>query len=358
MAQSDTLRWHQGLKLKSSHFSINPATTQVFADVVIHYEYTVQPLKAGKYLPIVHSFAILNRATASLPDSSEWSLRYAQLIFDLSGYQSRLIEWKAFELGELSGKDASIKTAMDRIFFEAENEISRLRKDMIEQLSGRDYAQRMAEWETKIADLLHATPEVMEEKTVGNFQIGLFAGITRSIFAGKTKDHFTDATGVNYGFNLDLKRSRFGLDMNLGLNQTRKRLESRGDWPAAMKTHWTSIELTYGIKIPRGKWLSVPYVGLGINEFSPARSSQDDRRRVDGYSPVVGLELNRIFKTNSNPKGHVFFFYRIRASVNPSNFIKKYSGTQLNLKIAVGVDAARVRSRLVKKASFPQRAII
>ncbi|MCF0071030.1 hypothetical protein LZD49_11150 [Dyadobacter sp. CY261] len=345
----DTLRWQPGLKFQSSDFSIDTATNNVFADIVIHYEYAFQPLKAGNYLPIVHAYAILNRKTATLPDSSERTLRYVQLLFDLSGYQSKLIEWKTFELGELNEKVAPIKPTMDRIFLEATNEVSQLKKDMIEQLSQPDNTQAMAEWEAKLADLLHNTPEIIEEKNVGDFQIGLFAGITRSIFTGKTKDHFTDATGFDFGFNFDIKRSRFELDMNLGFNKTKKELQGKGDWPATMKTHFASIEVTYGVKIHKNKWLAVPYIGLAINEFTPAKSDKDDKRRVDGYSPVVGFELNRLFKDMHEPQEKASFFYRIRASVSPANLIKNYSGTQFNLKVAVGFDVAKVRSRMVKR---------
>jgi hypothetical protein len=49
------------------------------------------------------------------------------------------------------------------------------------------------------------------------------------------------------------------------------------------------------------------------------------------------------------PQENASFFYRIRASVNPVNLIKNYSGTQFNLKVAVGFDVAKVKSRLVKR---------
>ena len=349
IAQPDTIRWQPGLKLKSADFLIDPATSHVFADIAVHYEYAFQPLKAGRYLPIIHAYAMLNRKTATLPDSSERTLRYAQLLFDLSGYQSRLIEWKTFGLGELNEKITPLKPTMDGVFLEAANEVSQLRKDMIEQLSRPDNAQAMAEWEAKLADLLHNTPEIIEEKRVGDFQAGLFAGITRSIFTGKTRDHFTDATGLNFGFNFDVKRSRFSLDLNLGFNKTRKELHDHGHWPAPMKTHFASFEVTYGVKFRKNKWLAVPYAGLGINEFTPAKSDDDDKRRIDGYSPVVGLELNRLFRNMQMPQENSSFFYRIRASVNPANLIKNYSGTQFNLKIAVGFDVAKVKTRLVKK---------
>jgi hypothetical protein len=93
----------------------------------------------------------------------------------------------------------------------------------------------------------------------------------------------------------------------------------------------------------------VPYIGLAINEFTPAKSGKDDKRQVVGYSPVVGFELNRLFKNMREPQENASFFYRIRASVNPVNLIKNYSGTQFNLKIAVGFDVAKVKSRMVKR---------
>lgn len=349
VAQSDTIRWHPGITLKFSDFSIDHSSKHLFADVIVHYDYTLQPTKPGKYLPIIHTYALLNRKTATLPDSNVNALRYARLLFDLSGYESKLIKSKVFELGELDERNTPAKTAIDNAISQANNEVSQLKKNMTVQLSEPDNEQAFTEWESKVADLLRNTPEITEERSPGKLQLGLFLGATRSIFTGKTSDYFTDATGLNFGFNVDVKRSRFVLDLNLDFNKTKQELENRGYWSPRMKTHFASIEITYGVKLPENKWLAVPFAGFSVNEFTPAKSDKDDKRRLDGYSPVVGLEINRYFGSRHDPYENVSFFYKCRASINPSNLIKDYGGTQFNLKLAIGFDTSKAKTKLVKK---------
>ncbi|HWV32127.1 MAG TPA: hypothetical protein VN038_20845, partial [Dyadobacter sp.] len=248
IAQSDTIQWYPGVKLKHSDFSIDHSKNHAFTDIIVRYSYTLRPTQFGKYLSIIHTSAILNRSTATLPDSNKNTLRYVQLLFDLSGYESRLIKLKVLELGVLDGKIAPVKTSMENAFLQANNEVSQLKKDMTEQLSSTGNDQIFSEWEAKIANLLQNTPEVVEESVPGKLQFGVFVGLTQSIFAGKTSDYFTNGAGMNLGFNIDLKKSRLGLDISLDFNKTKQELESKGYWPAKMKTNFTSFEFTYGIK--------------------------------------------------------------------------------------------------------------
>lgn len=349
IAQSDTLKWHPGIKLKFSDFTIDQSTTHAFTDILVYYDYSSSPMKFGRYFPLTNADAIFNRKTASLPDSSEKNLRYAQLLFDLSGYESRLIKLKAMELGELNARIAPVNKTMDSIFFKVNHEVSQLKKDMTESFSKTDDERVLSAWEAKVAALLQSTPEITRESSLGKWQIGMFIGVAQSYFSGKTSNYFTNATGLNYGFNVDLKRSRLVLDVNLDFNKTKNGFEQKGYWPAGMKTHFASIEITYGVKLPKNKWLGVPFAGLSINEFTPTKPDREDKRALDGYSPVIGFEINRYFNNISDSRENVNFFYKCRASVNPSNMIKNYGGTQFNLKIAVGFDVMRVKSRLAKK---------
>jgi len=348
-AQSDMLKWHPGIKLKHSDFSVDRSTTQIFTDIIVHYDYSFQPAKSGKYIPLINVDAILNKKTATLPDSSDESLRYAQLLFDLSGYQSKLIKLKTLELGELNEKVTPVKTTLDSVIFEANNEVSQLKKDMTERLSKSKDEQGLSEWETKVAGLLQGTPEITEEKRLAKWQFGIFAGIGQSYFSGKTSNYFTHATGLNYGFSIDRKISRLVMDMNLDFNKIKTGFEESGYWPAGMKSHFASIEITYGVKLLKNKWLTVPFAGLSINELSPTRSGREDKRRLDSYNPVIGMEINHYFQRTSDSRENVGYFYRCRFSVNPSNLIKDQGGTQFNLKLDIGIDVVRAKSRLVKK---------
>lgn len=349
-AQSDVLKWQPGIKLQYSDFSVDPSTSQLFADITVRYDYTFQPVKSGKYLPIINTEAILNKKTATLPDSSEKSLRYAQLLFDLSGYHSKLIKLKMLELGEMKEKNVPLKTVLDSVIFEANNAASQLKKELTEQLAKSADEQVFSAWETKIAGLLQSTPEITEEKRLANWSFGVFAGIGQSYFSGKTRNYIKTATGMNYGFSIDHKRSRLAVDINLNFNKVNNAFEEGGSWQAGMKTHFASTEITYGVKLPKNNWLTVPYAGLSINELTPFRASTEDKRLLDGFNPVVGLEINRYFSKSSSSWKNLDLFYRLRFSVNPSNLIKDQHGTQFNLKLDIGMDAVRVKRRLVKKS--------
>lgn len=61
------------------------------------------------------------------------------------------------------------------------------------------------------------------------------------------------------------------------------------------------------------------------------------------------MEINRYFGNKNDSYENASFFYKLRVSVNPSNLIKDYSGTQFNLKLAVGFDVSKVKSKKVKK---------
>ncbi|QRR01151.1 outer membrane beta-barrel protein [Dyadobacter sandarakinus] len=347
VAQRDTLVWKPGLKLQSSDFVIDPSSVNIFNDISLVYGYRLQPGKPGKFLLIVNTAAVLNRKTSSLPDSSDTALRYVQIQFDLSGYHSRLIKLKASELGEISGRLVAAK--MDSITFQANQEVSVLKKAFAEEFFRHPNKETLQKWEMKISDLLTSTPEIDEERIPGKLTYGLFAGVGHNIFKSKTSENFTNATGINFGLNYDIKKSRFVIDLNLNFNKTKQELEKNGYWPSGMKTHFASIELTYGYKINKNKWLLAPYGGFSINEFTPAKTNKEDKRRMAGYSPVLGLEINRYFKTMADLHEKARIYYKLRMSVNPTNLIKDYAGTQLNIKLAIGFDAVRIKTRLVKK---------
>lgn len=348
-AQTDTIVWNPSKRLKLSDFSVAESRADNYIDVFLHYEYRLIPAGWGKYIPLVKADAILNRKTSSLNKSSNYSLRYAQLLFDISGYQTRLMELKAFELGNLKDPFELAKSTLDSIFFATNEETAQLKKDLDHELRSSSPETVLLAWEQKIANLIRNTPEIIQEDGVGAWQLGIFVGVSRSLFTGKTKEYFTDATGVNFGFDVDVKRSRFVLDGSLDFNKTKNALESKGSWSQGMKTHFASIELSYGVKFTKNKWVTVPYAGFAINEFTPAKTDKDDKRRLSGYSPVLGLEVNYNFRTKHDSYEKVLFFYKVRASVNPSNFIRNYGGTQINLKLAVGFDTSLVRKKLVKK---------
>lgn len=348
-AQSDTLRWHPGVKLKYSDFTIE-RTAAFDAAITLHSGYRAVPVNAWKFVPAFDVKVVFDRSLSTMPDSSVLNLRYAQLQFDLMAYQGRLLQWKVFQLGD-QFTAASMEKAVEDASYQANREVAQLGKEMSTQLSTGN-EQILSAWEGKVSDLLRSTPEVELQTQPYGMQLGLFMGVSQSFFTGKTATRFTNPTGFDLGFNVDYKRSRLVLDISLGLDKTKMELEEKGVWPVGLKTTFTSVELTYGYKFAKDKWLAVPYAGLGINGFSPRPQKNGDRRNLDGYSPVVGFELNRYFKNMGDSGEDANFFYRLRASINPSNFVKHYAGTQFNVKLAAGFDVIRLRRKFVKKSSL------
>lgn len=349
IAQSDTLKWSPDVRVKFSDFSVENKSGSAYIDVTISYGYTFQRSTFGRFYPIVTSDAVLNRKTSSLSDSTLGSLRYAQLFFDIQGYHARLLKIRALELGELKVSGESAKAKMDSIFFKSSQEIAQLRKSLDKDLGTKNTEEVIAVWERRVFDLIKSTPDIQVEDRIGKWQIGMFIGVGRSFFSDKTKQYFSDATGLNYGFEADLKKSRFALDLNLNFNKVKQGFEKEGIWQPGMKTHFAGVEVSYGRKLVRNKWLIVPYAGLSVNGFTPAKTEKNDKRDVTGYSPVLGIEVNRNFKFLDAADEKVFFFYKCKLSVNPSNLIKNYGGTQVNSKLAVGFDVSRVRKRMVSK---------
>lgn len=349
IAQSDTLKWTPDVRLKFGDFLVENKAGLAYIDVAIHYSYAFQRSTFGKFYPIVTSYAVLNRKTSSLPDSTLGALRYAQLFFDLEGYHARLLKARALELGELRVSGESAKAKMDSIFFKSGQEIAQLKKNLNKDLGAKNEEEVISAWERRVSELIKSTPDIQVEDRIGKWQIGIFIGIGRSFFSDKTKQYFSDATGLNYGFEADVKKSRFALDVNLNFNKAKQGFEKEGIWQSGMKTHFAGVEVSYGRKLVRSKWLIVPYAGLSVNSFTPAKTEKNDKRDVTGYSPVLGVEINRNFKFLDAADEKVFFFYKCKLSVNPSNLIKNYAGTQVNLKLAVGFDVSRVRKRMVGK---------
>lgn len=344
-AQIDTINWYNGVKLTNSTFKIDQSLLP-HLEINVHSEYKFRPHELGKAYPIVNSQAVLTISESNLPDSTTKSLEYAQFKFDLAGYQTKLIKYRAFTLGKLKGTSTEKKKMLDDIFFQTNQETSKLDNELFQSISEDHSELNFAKWRNKIANLLASIPEVTIEEQELGFRLGMYIGAGHHILTGTTKQHFSNPTAFNLGFNVDVKKSRYELDILFGGNKTTKQLTAKGDWPAGLKTSFTNAEITYGRKFHKNKWLLVPYVGFGINEFTPRKNDTEDKRSVAGYSPVLGFELNYYFGNQEDYIEHVFFFYRCKVSVNPSNFLKNYDGAQFNLKLAAGFDVARLKHRM------------
>jgi hypothetical protein len=348
--RSDTLRWKEGLKLQFGDCKISGIGTYV--DVILEYSYNFEPGSLGRVTPIVFSEAIWNRETSSLPDSSLTNLRYAQLLFDIQGYGSRLLKLKASKLGELKRSSGDLKAKMDNIFFQVNIETSELRKALDMDLRSNPSEGTLMYWEERVVKLIRETPNLVVQTQVGNHLMGIFIGSGTNIFLGKTKDYFTNPIGLNFGFQFDYKKSRLALDLNLGYNKTLGYLESKGKWEQGTKSNFTNIELTYGVKLLKNHWLASPYIGFAVNEFTPRKSMNEDKRSAVGYSPVVGLEFNRSLQNKNSRNAESPVFYKLKISVNPSNLVKNFAGTQINLRLSVGLNvAAIVKKKLVESSS-------
>jgi hypothetical protein len=353
IAQLDTIQWSQGKQLKYQDFSVGARADYI--GIVLHYAYEVEPAFGGKLQPIVTAQAVFNRGTSSLSDSLGYHLRYAQLLFDLEGYATKLLKARVVELGTFKGTQDGLKSTLDGIFFQVSKEMQQLRSDLSANLENSTTPQVVLEsWENKVHQLLKETPDVVIVQNRSTWQVGLSVGLGRHIFSGNTKIHFSDATSLGFGFGGDIRNSRLSLDFALGANKALRYIQERhGQWEAGSRSNLAWIALTYGRKIQKKDWVVTPFIGMAANEFTPATSSQEDRRRLVGYSPVLGLELDRYFKKSVNNKEEVLYAYRGKLSIHPSNFIKdldktqNFGGAQFNLQVFFAVNGVLLRKKMM-----------
>jgi len=345
-SQVDTLTWNETVKLGFSDFAIGKGISGNNVSVTLKYGYEFVPATNGKAVPIVKAASVLDRKESSLLDSSVINLRYAQIIFDLSGYNAKLLKLRAMQMDPLKCTPEELRVKMDDLFFQTNASVLQLRKKFDLDLQKEETVEVISAWENKIDSLLNSTPDVVVENQTTNWQIGLFIGVGRNILFGKTKSYFTDATGLNFGFELDVKKARFALDMNLGFNKTVKYFDRKAIWEPGTKTNLTAIEFSYGYKISKKGWIVVPYAGLSINGFTPRKVKDDDRRELNGYGPVVGIELNRIFKKQIDYQESVILFYKAKLSLSPTTFENDFAGTQINLRVSIGFDVSKTRRRM------------
>lgn len=345
----DTLIWRQGIQLQVNDFRKQSQVPDL--GISYHYSYRFEPAGLRGLRPLVKSYVVFNRKNSGLgEDITRNSLRYAQLIFDLSGYQSRKVDVRVMELDLLPFNESAARSAMEQIFTAAEQDFLRERQALDEALymasdSDEKIDRILTRWQEKTRSDLQSLPQVTIRESL-TWQIGVFVGVGRSFLTGNTSRCFTDPTAFNLGFEFDFRQSRIGLDTRLGFNRTRQEIERKGHWPSGTKTGHAYIEITYGYKIAKRNLLIVPYAGLAINEFTPRKADEEDKRRVQGYSPVAGLEINHIFARKDDSREKVAFFYKGKLSCSPANFIAGYGGTQVNLSLSIGFDAALKRRKM------------
>ncbi|MDR6195494.1 hypothetical protein QE357_002546 [Siphonobacter sp. BAB-5404] len=347
-AQSNRIIWTPSTELSFRNFS--EVTTRNYLDIQLNFNYEINPITFQRFRPIVTSEVVFDPRHSTLESEDPRNLKYAQIIFDMQGYASRVLKYKVMQLGDIKDSPQHAQRILDDLYAQVRQNTNQMQNAFEQELTADPSAATLQRWANKVAELIKQTPEVEVVETFTQWSIGLYTGIGRNLFLGKTKSYFTDATSFNLGFSFDHAKSRISFDMNLGGNKTRDYFYRKGDWLPATKTNLAAIELTYGRKIQRNHWVYIPFVGAAVNEFTPRKNKDDDRILI-GYGPTAGIEICRIFKTKSDYQERAFFFYKARLSVNPTNFVSGLSGSHINLRIAVGFDASKTRRgmAIVKK---------
>ncbi len=348
-AQSASIIWKPTTRLTYQDFQISPVGNSIHLS--LNYEYELIPQPFSKYIPIVKATATLDPNLSTLSEANEINLRYAQIYFNIYGYGTRLIQVKTVEMGTLQGNTESIRSVMNRHYGQISQRVKQLTHAFDKDLKMKPVPEVLDQWEHDVQRLIEETPEIEIKNQLSKWQLGMYAGVGRNVMQGKTKLYFTDATSFNFGFSFDVKKSRFSWDMNLGFNRTVDYFERRGVWEPGTKANLATFEFTYGRKLQRQDWLWVPYAGLGVNEFTPRGNDDNDRRNLTGYVPVVGLEITRYLKYTIHPGQRSGVFCKTRLSASPTTFFTNFTGTHLNLRLAIGFDAARVKKEMayVKK---------
>jgi hypothetical protein len=347
-AQSDMLRWHKDVTLDAKRFNVDTSTARQMLDVNVRYQHWFDTNNFGKPRPRLVSDAVLSYRTSFLPDTTAETLRRAKIIFDLSGYHSKLLKLRVYELGVKGGSLRELQNKMDTIYLQTRDEIGNLYTQLREdsQFFGNT---SLPVWESNVRDLLNSTPDIKEVARMPKAQLGVFISVSQEFFSDDTREVFKNATGGGMGLYLDVKRSRVMLDMGIGVSRTKTEIDARGYWEEGTRATHVRADLTYGWKVVNKGVALIPYVGYGVSEFTPSKTEKGDRRAARGYSPVIGLEFNKKFKEAENFYEKTTYFARASVAVTPWNNIRNYAGTQVNLKLSVGLSGSKRKYDYVKE---------
>jgi hypothetical protein len=347
-AQPDVLRWHKDVTLEAKRFNIDTTAARQMLDVNVRYRHWFESNNLSKYQLRLLSDAVLFYRSSYLPDTTRETLRRAKIIFDLSGYHSKLLKLRAYEVGLKGGSLRELNRQMDSVYLQTKDEIGNLYTQFREdsQFFGNS---ALPVWESNVRDLLTNTPEIKEVVIAPQTQWGMFLSVSQEFFADKTKEVFKHATGGGMGIYLDVKRSRFLVDISIGASRTKGEIDAKGYWAAGTRATHARADLMYGWKVIDKSFALVPYVGYGLSEFTPSKAEKDDKRAARGYSPVIGLEVSRKFKHTENMFEKTSYFARASVTVTPGNNIRNYGGSQVNVKLSVGLSGAKMKYKDVKE---------
>lgn len=342
ISQNNTLAWQEGIKLSKNDFMSKDSIG--YLDIVVSYQYELQQSKFDKVTPFVRSEAVFNRTNSRIIDQLGRGLKYSQIQFDIEGYSTKILKHFVFQIGEVPQE--MVRQKLDSAYSRVNDIIVELKKDFERDILRYPSDSTLSMWNNKITHLISETPVYKQIEIPRKMNVGIYIGSSNSFLFGKTRDYFSNSFGINFGFDLDFNKSRLAVDMNLGANKTKNDFENKGTWLNRSRTNLTNFEFTYGLKYNAQKWLTIPYVGFAINEFTPRRADKDDKRRLIGYSPVIGIELNRIFSQLENISELTRFVIKGKLSVNPSNFIKNMGGPQVNLRIGIGFNTVKTKKQM------------
>ncbi len=352
-AQTDTLVWYEGVQLQAEDFR-GKGEKQHFE---IYYQFGFRFIKSAYgYLPVFRGRAVFDRKASTMGGrTTRDGLRYAQIVFDLYGLHVRELELQIFDMRQTDPRayrdEGNIRVVLGKAEEELKEETARFEQQLANAFGKGEGADDVfSAWEGMIRDSLVNTPElaILDEEVS---TLGVSIGAGRTSFLGKTRDYFTNATSLGVGFYLDTKkRSRFGVDMSIGTVRTLQRLQARGEWEDNLKVALINFDFFYGYRIPVGKTnVLIPSAGLGVNNFAPANDDKNDKRRLTGYSPVVGLGFNQLLaKWTSPSNGPSSLFCQAKVTCHPNNFVKNMGGPQLNFSLSFSIDTKQTRTRIVK----------
>lgn len=356
LAQSDTLVWYEGVQLQATDFL---STSREHAlDISYRFDYQLLPGSLYSWRPVFRSRVVFDRKASSMAgEITVQNLKYAQIIFDLYGLHTRRVEERVFNLGEIQGAIFRAEDKIGRVLKASEgelrSELALFEKELSDAGAMSLLKPVLARWEKRISDSLRTYKGYELDEVAGKFRLGVFLGMGYASFLGRTADYFSNARSFNFLFQLDAReRSRFALDMKLGGSRALRDFVHKDIWESGLRASFANAELTYGFKIPlSSRVLLIPFAGISVNEFTPRRAEDTDRRRVTGYSPVIGLEFDNVLFVFEDPREITKVGYKGKLSYSPSNFIGPIAGPQLNFSLTFGFDAGLVKTKMIMRQS-------
>lgn len=336
----DTLHWSATRRLQLSDF--HSPTQPGLGGSEFYYQigYEVRPTSAWGQ-PAIESFCLMfrNMSWISKTAQNDRTLAYNQILFDLVEVYTRQMKARLIALGA----DRHFKQQARQIEYltnsELGDEVNRFRAET----GGGDDVQALQDWEKRIIQRLHDTPDLVTTYRSSKIGYGFFFGGGGMAATGPLAQTFNPSAGVVFGLDIALRRTLLLVHPTLYNGTIREGfMRQNQTWEKDMPVSPRLLEVGLGRIVhdsPRTRL--IPYVGYLLLNLAP-RDQNDERYKglsLVSHAPTLGLVYDIKLGDNTRKPDHSedsFWFIRTKLSYSPILNARPFTGGVMNLQIGFG----------------------